>query len=178
MRRSDFSSGIRRPSLPPISVPESGPEEISWGKVKQCPAAPALTTPRPRSDIGRRVGAYTRPGSGCLHKGSLTFGAAVRLRLPSHTPSRVKLRLFISDQTPYRAVAFGSWLPPTGPTGDLHPQSLYHAQRTLVASSSHLPSSTSVPGSAQLPLGSASSPDGLRSTRKPRWKFRPDGKPP
>jgi len=31
---------------------------------------------------------------------------------------------------PPRAVAFGSRLPPTGPAGDLHPQSFIHAQRT------------------------------------------------
>ena len=35
--------------------------EISWGKVERCPAAPAFTTHRPRSDIGRRVGRHTHP---------------------------------------------------------------------------------------------------------------------
>ncbi|MEO2046018.1 MAG: hypothetical protein ABGX16_05535, partial [Pirellulales bacterium] len=33
-------------------------------------------------------------------------------------------------QAPSRAVAFTSRLPPIGPAGDFHPQSLHHAQRT------------------------------------------------
>ncbi|WP_210417838.1 hypothetical protein, partial [Bythopirellula goksoeyrii] len=54
------------------------------------------------------------------------------LRLPPHTPSRDRLRLS-NVQTPSRAVAFTSWLPPLGSTGDFHPQSLDHAQRTSAA---------------------------------------------
>jgi len=97
--------------------------------VKQCPAASALSTPRPRSDIGRCVVRHAGPGPRSLHKGSLAFGAAVRLRLPSHTPSRERLRLS-NVQAPSRAVAFTSRLPPIGPAGEFHPQSLLHAQRT------------------------------------------------
>ena len=129
MGRSDFSPGIDRLSLPSSGLPPSGPGEISWGKVKQCPAAAALHTLRPRSDIGRRVDEHACPGPKSLLKGSLAFGAAVRLRLPSHTPSRERLRLSIV-QAPSRAVAFTSRLPPIGPAGDFHPQSLHHAQRT------------------------------------------------
>ena len=129
MGRSDFSPSIDWSSLPSANLPQCGPAEISWGKVKQCPAASALNTPGPRSDIRRRVDEHACPGPRSLHKGSLAFGAAVRLRLPSHTPSRERLRLSIV-QAPSRAVAFTSRLPPIGPAGDFHPQSLHHAQRT------------------------------------------------
>ena len=129
MGRSDFSPSIDWSSLPSSNLPQCGPGEISWGKVKQCPAASALNTPGPRSDIRRRVDEHACPGPRSLHKGSLAFGAAVRLRLPSHTPSRERLRLSIV-QAPSRAVAFTSRLPPIGPAGDFHPQSLHHAQRT------------------------------------------------
>lgn len=115
--------------MPSSDLPLSGPGEISWGKVKQCPAASALNTPRPRPEIGRRVGQHACPGARSLRKDSLAFGAAVRLRLPSHTPSRERLRLSIV-QAPSRAAAFTSRLPPIGPAGDFHPQSLHHAQRT------------------------------------------------
>ena len=120
MGRSDFSPGIDWSSLPSSSLPLSGPGEISWGKVKQCPAASALNTPRPRSDIGRRVGKHTCPGPRSLLKGSLSFSAAVRFRLPSHTPSREGLRLSIV-QAPSRAVAFASRLPPKAPQGTSTP---------------------------------------------------------
>ena len=97
MGRSDFSPGFGHSSLPPrILPPSSGPEEISWGKVEQCPAAPALSTRLPRSDIGRRVAQHTCPGQTSLHEGSLAFGAAVRIQLPSHTPSRERRRLSIT----------------------------------------------------------------------------------
>ncbi len=129
MGRSDFSPGINWSSLPSSNLPLGGPGEISWGKVKQCPAASALNTPRPRSDIGRRVDKHACPGPRSLRKGLLSFSAAVRLRLPFHTPSQERLRLSIV-QTPSRAVAFTSRLPPIGPAGDFHPQSLHHAQRT------------------------------------------------
>jgi len=61
MRRSDFSPGMGRSSLPPCDLPSSGPEEISWGKVEQCPAASAPNTRRPRSDTGCRVAGHTHP---------------------------------------------------------------------------------------------------------------------
>ena len=96
MGRSDFSPGIERSSLPSRVLPPRGPGEISWGKVEQCPAASALSTRLPRSDIGRRVAEHTCPGQTSLHEGSLAFGAAVRIQLPSHTPSRERRRLSIT----------------------------------------------------------------------------------
>ena len=67
--------------------------------------------------------------SACLLGDSLSFGAAVRYKLPSHTTSR-------QNQTPQpqslgsvRAIAFRSWLPPIGPIKDSHLQSLRHARR-------------------------------------------------
>ena len=39
-----------------------GPEEISWGKVEQHPAAPALPTSWPPPDTGRRARRHTGPG--------------------------------------------------------------------------------------------------------------------
>lgn len=146
MRRSDFSPSIDESSLPSSRLPQSGLGEISWGKVKQCPAAAALNTPRPRPDIGCRAARHANPGPRSLRKGSLAFSAAVRLRLPPHTPSRERLRLSIV-QTPSRAVAFTSRLPPIGPAGDFHPQSLHHAQRTrsgYVLTPEQQPSSPSV----------------------------------
>ena len=69
------------------------------------------------------------PRSTCLLGDSLSFGAAVRYKLPSHTTSR-------QNQTPQpqslgsvRAIAFRSWLPPIGPIKDSHLQSLRHARR-------------------------------------------------
>jgi hypothetical protein len=159
MGRSDFSLGISRSSLPPSDLPQRGPNEISWGKIKQCPAAPALTTPRPRSDIGRRVWRHANPGPKSLLEGSLAFSAAVRLRLPPHTPSRERYALS-RGQVVSRAVAFTSWLPPTGPKGEFHPQSLDHAQHTSGYACARLPpcpadassKRTTVPDSWHSPL--------------------------
>ena len=39
----------------------TGSLEISRGKIEQCPAAPASTTPWPRSDTGRHVRRHTYP---------------------------------------------------------------------------------------------------------------------
>lgn len=71
------------------------------------------------------------PRSICLLGDSLSFGAAVRYKLPSHTTSR-------QNQTPQpqslrsiRAVAFCSWLPPIDPIKDSHLQSLRHARRNF-----------------------------------------------
>ena len=71
------------------------------------------------------------PRSTCLLGDSLSFGAAVRYKLPSHTTSR-------QNQTPQpqslgsvRAIAFRSWLPPIGPIKDSHLQSLRHARRNF-----------------------------------------------
>ena len=79
------------------------------------------------------------PRSTCLLGDSLSFGAAVRYKLPSHTTSR-------QNQTPQpqslgsvRAIAFRSWLPPIGPIKDSHLQSLRHARRNLGRGSASLP---------------------------------------
>ena len=66
-----------------------GPGEISWGKDEQLPAASVPNTVLPRLDIGRRV-AGTLAQTGRPYGASLAFGAAVRLGLPSHTPSRLQ----------------------------------------------------------------------------------------
>ena len=105
--------------------------EISWGKDEQCPA---VTAPNTVSSLDRISGVvltrHTHPGRASLLRGSLTFGTAVRLRLPSHTASRRKTSGCHLASLSSRAVAFDSRLPPTGPAGDFHPQSPTHAQRT------------------------------------------------
>src|SRR5947209_20595034 len=69
-------------------------------------------------DIRRRVDGHANLDQIGLTGIHSRLGAAVRLRLPPHAPSRD------------RAVALGSQLPPTGPVGDLHPPSVIHVQRT------------------------------------------------
>ena len=97
--------------------------------MRNVPPLPPPILPRPRTDIGRRAAGHAHPGPGSLRRGSLAFGAAVRIQLPSHTPSRERFPLSTS-QCPSHAVAFRSRLPPTGPAKDFHLQSLNHAQRT------------------------------------------------
>ncbi len=77
---------------------------------------------------------------------SLSFGAAVRYELPSHTTSRQNASgkprqppLFV------RATAFRSWLPPIGPIKDLHLQSLRHARRTHRSLRSGVPCRGAIP---------------------------------
>src|ERR1051325_7270363 len=82
--------------------------------LSQTQAAPKLTTVEYRASRFRA----RLPPSGRPHGASLAFGAAVRLRLLPHAPSRC------------HAVALGSQLPPTAPVGDLHPQSIIHVQHT------------------------------------------------
>ena len=63
------------------------------------------------------------------YEASLSLGAAVPLRLPSHTPSRERSVSSLARVQP-RAVAYDSWLPPVGPIRDLHPPPFIHARRT------------------------------------------------
>ena len=63
------------------------------------------------------------------YEASLSLGAAVPLRLPSHTPSRERSGSGLARFQP-RAVAYDSWLPPVGPIRDLHPPPFIHARRT------------------------------------------------
>ena len=130
MGRSDFSADINRSLLPSSRLPTFGPAEVSWGKIEQCPASSAFTTRWPSTDIGRCVRRWADPGPRSPAESSLTFGAAVRLRLPPHRLSRNRHRLS-NVQAPSRAVAFTSWLPLWGSTGDFYPQSLDDAQRTF-----------------------------------------------
>ena len=118
-RRSDFSLGFGQSfSLPPALPRFRGPKEISWSKNNQCPAAPVPHTVLATVEYWASRFRARLPPPGRPHGASLAFGAAVRLRLLPHAPSRC------------RAVAFGSQLPPTGPVGDLHPQSIIHVQHT------------------------------------------------
>ena len=111
---SPQASATRRCLL--VTYRPCGPEEISWGKIEQCLAAAALSTAWTRSDIGRRVRWHTCPGQSAS-KGSLAFGAAIRFRLPSHTPSRERrlgawvrlvscscLQLVVASDRPHRGL--------------------------------------------------------------------------
>src|SRR6058998_3558824 len=72
------------------------------------------------------------PRSGRPYEDSLSFGAAVRLRLPSHTASRQRNRRPRGRPSP-RAVAYSSWLPPAGPIEDSHLLSVRPCQAHPVA---------------------------------------------
>jgi len=73
------------------------------------------------------------PRSTCLLGDSLSFGAAVRYELPSHTTSRQNEPPQPRSLGLVRATAFRSWLPPIGPIKDFHLQSLRHARRNSFA---------------------------------------------
>ena len=72
------------------------------------------------------------PRSTCLLGDSLSFGAADRYKLPSHTTSRQNLPPQPRSLGSIRAIAFRSWLPPIGPIKDSHLQSLRHARRNFL----------------------------------------------
>jgi hypothetical protein len=68
-----------------------GPTQISLGKNTGCPAAPApITAPASVGFWALRLETRS-PGRSGLHRGSLAFGAAVRLGLLLHTASRRQL---------------------------------------------------------------------------------------
>src|ERR1700684_1276018 len=68
-----------------------GPSQISLGKNTGCPAAPApITAPASVGFWASRLETRS-PGRSGLHRGSLAFGAAVRLGLLLHTASRRQL---------------------------------------------------------------------------------------
>ena len=71
------------------------------------------------------------PRSTCLLGDSLSFGAADRYKLPSHTTSRQNQPPQPRSLGSIRAIAFRSWLPPIGPIKDSHLQSLRHARRNF-----------------------------------------------
>src|SRR5208282_2541631 len=68
-----------------------GPTQTSPGKNTGCPAAPApITAPASVGFWASRLETRS-PGRSGLHRGSLAFGAAVRLGLLLHTASRRQL---------------------------------------------------------------------------------------
>jgi len=71
------------------------------------------------------------PRSTCLLGDSLSFGAADRYKLPSHTTSRQNQPPQPRSLGSIRAIAFRSRLPPIGPIKDSHLQSLRHARRNF-----------------------------------------------
>ena len=127
-RPSDFSSSIKPASLP------------SW----------ALPSPDQRRSLGVRMHDFPPPKMPFCHDwipgvalrgtlaqtdrpygGLLAFGAAVRLGLPSHTPSRQRpwvcyASLDLVQLSPTNG------LTPTGPMKDSHLRSFIHTQRTSV----------------------------------------------
>ena len=125
---SPQASGVRRCLRTPYRS-LTDPWRSPGVRMSNVPPLPPRLLSQLRSEIGRRASGRTYPAWASLLRGSLAFGAAVRLGLPSHTASRQR---FGSSSSPSsRAVASDSRLPPTGPAGDFHPQSLIHAQRTL-----------------------------------------------
>ena len=64
------------------------PERSPGVRMNGVPRSPPPLLSRPRSDIGLRVVRHAHPGRTSLARGSLMFGTAVRLGLPSHTASR------------------------------------------------------------------------------------------
>ena len=120
-RQSDFSNGISRLSLPSHGLPQRlGPLEISWDKIKRCPAAPGSSTLRTRSDFGRRSSRQPCP---------------VRLAYQSFT-GRSVLRFacgFHLTMPHGIAIALGSRLVLITSVEDFHLQSFDHAQRTSSA---------------------------------------------
>jgi hypothetical protein len=116
------------------------------------------------------------PRSRCLLGDSLSFGAAVRYELPSHTTSRQNQPSRPRSLVSVRATAFRSWLPPIGPIKDFHLQSLRHARRNSGRCSANAPSVPPPDGFAPSPVtASGETPDGLRARRKPTVPVRPAG---
>lgn len=111
------------------------------------------------------------PRSTCLLGDSLSFGAAVRYELPSHTTSRRNQPPRPRSLVSVRATAFRSWLPPIGPIKDFHLQSLRHARRNDKRLRSSLAAYAYRSASASLASASPGSDavwmDGLRARRKP-----------
>src|SRR5208282_6029011 len=108
-----------------------GPTQTSPGKNTGCPAAPApITAPASVGFWASRLETRS-PGRSGLHRGSLAFGAAVRLGLLLHPASRRQLWRLTTQSL--RAVASSSRLLPTRPAKDFHLQSSAHARHTSAA---------------------------------------------
>ena len=87
MRRSDFSSGIEPSSLPPQALPLPDRRRSLGVRMSDFPPPP----PSLPSYRGWKSGVAlesTLAQVGRPYEDSLAFGAAVRLGLPLHTPSR------------------------------------------------------------------------------------------
>jgi hypothetical protein len=87
MRRSDFSSGIEPSSLPPLALPLPDRRRSLGVRMSDFPPPP----PSLPSYRGWKSGVAlesTLAQVGRPYEDSLAFGAAVRLGLPLHTPSR------------------------------------------------------------------------------------------
>ncbi len=94
-----------------------GSMEISWGKVEQCPAAPASTTPWPRSDTGRHVFGHTHPcQTACAE---VHFRSVLRFANSFHpTCSHVHAVAFTRGclrQAPQRTLTFNHSTMPNAP---------------------------------------------------------------
>ena len=114
--------------MPPWALPSHGPGEISWGKDEQLPAASVPNTVLPRLDIGRRVDRHACPDRPALRDFTcVRCCGSPRASIPHALAGKA---VAVKSQLRPRAVASGSWLPPTGSIKDLHLQSFIHAQRT------------------------------------------------
>ncbi len=114
------------------------------------------------------------PRSTCLLGDSLSFGAADRYKLPSHTTSRQNQPPQPRSLGSIRAIAFRSWLPPIGPIKDSPLQSLRHARRNSGRGSAALPASLHF-SKSNTGLRLRRYLTELRSTRKPRLLPRSPG---
>jgi len=92
MRRSDFSSGFGPASLPSWVLPSPDRRRSLGVRMSDFPSPPP-PTPSCRDWIPGVALRRTLAQAGRPYGGSLSFGAAVRLGLPSHTPSRERSRL-------------------------------------------------------------------------------------
>ena len=96
-----------------------------------CPAAPAPITASASVGFWASRSKARSPGRNSLLRGSLSFGAAVRLGLLPHTASRLQTSILRSRS---HAVASDSRLLPTRPAKDFHLQSSAHAGHTFTPS--------------------------------------------
>jgi hypothetical protein len=98
-KRSDFCMDVGRLSLPPSGLPLAliaharwgalrGPMQTSQGKDTGCTAAPGPNTAPISVGFWASRSFARSPDRPGLHRASLTFGAAARLRLLPHTASR------------------------------------------------------------------------------------------
>ena len=96
-----------------------------------CPATPAPITATTSVGFWASRSKARSPGRNSLLRGSLSFGAAVRLGLLPHTTSRLQTGIMRSRS---HAVTSDSRLLPTCPAKDFHLQSSAHAGHTFTPS--------------------------------------------